>query len=81
MNENDNKAVHNDGEFYDDDGDRYISVEQSIIGSCKEIKEMIAGRKPKRTWVELESKMKQWVEEVEQEEREAEKFRRQKARI
>ena len=76
---NEYKNNHNDGEFYDDDGDRYISVEQSIIGSCKEIKEMIAGRKPKRTWAELEAKMKKWVEEVEQEEREAEMLRRKKA--
>ena len=42
MNENKNK--HNDGEFYDDDGDRYISVEQSIIGACKEVKDIRAGK-------------------------------------
>ena len=40
---------------------------------------MIAGRKPKRTWAELEAKMKKWVEEVEQEEKEAEILRRKKA--
>ena len=77
MNEYKNK--HNDDEFYDDDGDRYISVEQSIIDSCKEIKEMIAGKKPKHYWPELREKMLKWTEEVEQEERAAEKFRRKKA--
>ena len=57
MNENENKNLRNDGEFYDDDGDRYISVEQSIIGACKEVKEMIAGRKPKMSWDEAWKKI------------------------
>ena len=57
MDDSENKIEHNDGEFYDDDGERYISVEQSIIGSCKEIKEMIAGRKPKMSWEEAKRKI------------------------
>ena len=61
MNENKNK--HNDGEFYDDDGDRYISVEQSIIGSCKDIKEMIAGRMPETSLEDFLTEMDQWVKE------------------
>ena len=61
MDDSENKIEHNDGEFYDDDGDRYISVEQSIIGSCKEIKEMIAGRMPERSAEDFLAEMDQWV--------------------
>ena len=57
MDDSENKIEHNDGEFYDDDGERYISVEQSIIGSCKEIKEMIAGIKPKMSWKDAKRKI------------------------
>ena len=32
---------------------RYISVEQSLIDSCKEVKAMREGKKPEHTWDEL----------------------------
>ena len=65
---NENKNNHNDGEFYDDDGDRYISVEQSIIGACKEVNEMRAGRLKKKSLEEFFSEMDKWVAEVEEDE-------------
>lgn len=40
-----------------DNDERYISIEQSIIDSCKEIKLMEAGLMPKRTWAELKAKL------------------------
>ena len=35
------------------DDDRYISVEMSIVGSLLEVREMQAGRLPKKTWKEF----------------------------
>lgn len=50
--------------------ERYISIEQSIIESCKEIKLMQAGLLPKRTWDELKAKLEQeFAEELEEERR------------
>ena len=50
--------------------ERYISIEQSIIDSCKEIKLMEAGLMPKRTWAELKAKLeKEFAEELEEERR------------
>ena len=40
-----------------DDYERYISIEQSIIDSFNEIKEMEAGKLPKRTWDELKANL------------------------
>ena len=36
---------------------REISIEESIIGSCKEVNLMRKGLKPKRTWDELKAIM------------------------
>ena len=48
-------------DFVDDDEDeeyeRYIPVEQSIIGSLLEVREMIAGRMPKKTWREVQAEL------------------------
>lgn len=50
--------------------ERYISIEESIIESCKEIKLMQAGLMPKRTWDELKAKLeKEFAEELEAERR------------
>ena len=50
--------------------ERYISIEQSIIDSCKEIREMEAGRLPKRSWDELKAKLEmEFAEELEEERR------------
>ena len=50
--------------------ERYISIEQSIIDSCREIKLMEAGLMPKRTWAELKAKLeKEFAEELEEERR------------
>ena len=49
-----------------DNDERYISIEQSIIDSFNEIREMEAGRLPKRTWDELKAKLeKEFAEELE----------------
>ena len=53
-----------------DNDERYISIEQSIIDSFTEIKEMEAGRLPERTWDELKAKLeKEFAEELEEERR------------
>ena len=50
--------------------ERYISIEQSIIDSCKEIREMEAGLMPKSTWDELKAELeKEFAEELEEERR------------
>ena len=50
--------------------ERYVSIEQSIIDSFTEIKEMEAGRLPERTWDELKAKLeKEFAEELEAERR------------
>ena len=49
----------NDNEEYE----RYIPVEQSIIGSLLEVREMIAGRKPKITWDEFSVELREMIEE------------------
>ena len=53
-----------------DNDERYISIEQSIIDSCKEIREMEAGRLHKHTWDELKTKLeREFAEELEEERR------------
>ena len=42
--------------------ERYIPVEQSIIGSLLEVREMIAGRKPKITWDEFSVELREMIE-------------------
>ena len=44
--------------------ERYIPVEQSIIGSLLEVREMQAGRMPKKNWRELFRELEE--EEAEQ---------------
>ena len=58
MNEYKNK--HKDGEFYDDDGDRYISVEHSIMILTRKL---IAGRMPETSLEDFLAEMDQWVKE------------------
>ena len=45
------------------DDERYISVEMSLIGSLLEIREMQAGRLPKKTWKELRAEIEKEIEE------------------
>lgn len=45
------------------DAERYISVEMSLIGSLLEIREMQAGRLPKKTWKELRAEIEKEIEE------------------
>lgn len=53
-----------------DNDERYVSIEQSIIDSFTEIKEMEAGRLPERTWDELKAKLeKEFAEELKEERR------------
>lgn len=52
------------------DDDRYISIEESIIQSCKEVKLMQAGLMPKHTWDELKSELqKEFAEDLDEERR------------
>lgn len=44
------------------DAERYISVEMSLIGSLLEIREMQAGRLPKKTWKELRAEIEKEIE-------------------
>lgn len=37
--------------------ERYISVEKSIIGSLLEVREMRAGRMPKKSWREMRAEI------------------------
>lgn len=43
--------------------DRYISVEQSVINSCREINSMRAGLDDKRNWREALSELKKELSE------------------
>lgn len=53
----------------DEEYERYIPVEQSIIGSLLDIREMRAGRMPEQTWDEFAAELRAVVAEVEAEER------------
>ena len=55
--------------------ERYIPVEQSIIGSLLEVREMIAGRKPKITWDEFSVELHAMIEEERQKENAAQNHR------
>lgn len=58
------------GVFHMSKDERYISIEQSIVDSFSEIREMEAGRMPERTWDELKAKLeREFAEELEEEER------------
>ena len=48
--------------------ERYIPVEQSIIGSLLDIREMRAGRMPEQTWDDFLDELRATVAEVEAEE-------------
>ena len=45
------------------DDDRYISVEQSIIDACREVREMRAGRLPERSLEDFLVELQQMIEE------------------
>lgn len=47
------------------DDKRYISVEESIIEACKEVKLMREGKLPERTWADFEKELKKMVAEEE----------------
>ena len=51
-----------------DTDDRYISVEQSIINACKEVKLMMEGRLPEHTLDELWQRMDAMEDEAKLEE-------------
>lgn len=48
--------------------ERKYTVEESVVGSMKEIKEMLAGIKPKRTWDEIMPELERLSAEIEAEE-------------
>ena len=52
----------------DEEYERYIPVEQSIIGSLLDIREMRAGRMPEQTWDDFLDELRATVAEVETEE-------------
>ncbi|MBQ8569871.1 MAG: hypothetical protein IJ446_11700 [Oscillospiraceae bacterium] len=43
---------------------RYCSVEQSIISSCKQVKAMRNGDAPKRSWKDCKNEIKKMKEEI-----------------
>ena len=51
-----------DADVSNEEYERYIPVEQSIIGSLLEVREMIAGRKPKITWDEFSVELRAMIE-------------------
>lgn len=53
----------------DEEYERYIPVEQSIIGSLLEVREMIAGRMPKRNLDEFFAEIDEEIQAVEEVER------------
>ena len=69
-------------DFVDDDEDeeyeRYIPVEQSIIGSLLEVREMIAGRMPKRSWDDFAAELRAEVAKVEAEEQKNNVFQKRR---
>ena len=48
--------------------ERYIPVEQSILGSLREIREMRAGRLPEKTWQEVRAEIESEIAMEEREE-------------
>lgn len=59
----------------DEEYERYIPVEQSIIGSLLEVREMRAGRKPETTWKEFSRELRAEIEREERKEKlKAKKF-------
>ena len=58
--------------------ERYIPVEQSIIGSLLEVREMIAGRMPKRTWDEFAAELREEVAKIEAEEQQKNAFKKRR---
>ena len=48
-----------------EDEKRYVSVEESLIEACKEVKLMRTGKLPERTWEDFEKELKQWIAEEE----------------
>lgn len=45
------------------DDERYISVEQSILDACREVREMRAGRLPERSLEDFFIELKQLIED------------------
>ena len=62
----------------DEEYERYIPVEQSIIGSLLEVREMIAGRMPKRTWDEFAAELREEVAKIEAEEQQKNAFKKRR---
>lgn len=51
----------------DNDNERYCTVAESIEQSLKEVKLMIEGKIPKKTWKEYRVEWDKWAKEVEEE--------------
>ena len=51
------EKIHSQDVEDEEEYERYIPVEQSIIGSLLEVREMIAGRLPKKTWREVQAEL------------------------
>ena len=62
----------------DEEYERYIPVEQSIIGSLLEIREMQAGRMPKRSWDDFAAELRAEVAKVEAEEQKNNVFQKRR---
>ena len=58
--------------------ERYIPVEQSIIGSLLEVREMIAGRLPKRSWDDFAAELRTEATQIEAEEQNNNAFQKRR---
>jgi len=58
--------------------ERYIPVEQSIIGSLLEVREMIAGRLPKRSWDDFAAELRAEATKIEAEEQNNNAFQKRR---
>ncbi len=62
------EKIHSQDVEDEEEYERYIPVEQSIIGSLLEVREMIAGRLPKRSWDDFAAELRAEATKIEAEE-------------
>ena len=72
------QEISNVDEDEEEEYERYIPVEQSIIGSLLEVREMIAGRMPKRTWDEFAAEIREEIAKIEAEEQQQNAFKKRR---
>ena len=58
--------------------ERYIPVEQSIIESLKQVREIQAGRLPRKTWDEFAAELREEIAKIEEEEQKSNAFKKRR---